>query len=68
MENFTLRKTILKSYSESQFLRDPAENVRRNLIRNKHHTVILLLAVLRLFYFGSLVVLDVVLSCILVIY
>ena len=60
MKQFTHRKTIFTSYSESQvflfcflfflggvaffffffaFLRDPAENVRGDLIRNKLQTV-----------------------------
>ena len=35
-QNFTVRKTIFKSYSESQFLRDPAESVHGVLIRKKY--------------------------------
>ena len=36
MEKLTLRKTIFKSYSESQLLRNPAENVHGVLIRRKY--------------------------------
>ena len=32
--NFTLRKTIFLSYPESQFLRDPAENVHGVVIKS----------------------------------
>ena len=35
---FTLRKTVFKSYSESQLLCDPAENVHGVLIRKKYQT------------------------------
>ena len=36
VEKFNLRKTIFKSYSESQFLPDPAENVHGVLIKRKY--------------------------------
>ena len=36
MEKFTLSKTIFKSFSESQILRDPAEKVHGVVIRKKN--------------------------------
>ena len=36
MEKFTLRKTILKSYSKSKFLIDPAEKDYGNVLRKKN--------------------------------
>lgn len=38
VEKFSLRKTIIKSYSESLILRDPALDVHRVVIRKKNQT------------------------------
>ena len=39
LENFTLRKTIFKLYSESHFLHDPDENIHGVVSRKTYHLV-----------------------------